>query len=256
MPVPGQVANPELLHTRDVSYQSGGDVMAAYLARPRAPGTYPGIIVIHEVVGLVEHIRDVTRRLANVGYIALAPSLYIRVGNPDPRDMPSVFLKAGSLSDSQLLRDLEAAAVYLRAQEGASGKVGCIGFSFGGRLALLLASSSDKVDGAVDCWGGFITRANPTQVTTPQRPTPVIDLVDQLHCPLLAVFGAEDQSPSPTDAAELRSRLEKTGKTATVKIFENAGHAFFADYRPEQYREGPAFELWPQVVSFFETHLK
>jgi carboxymethylenebutenolidase len=255
MTVPGEVTNLERLTTEDITFPSGGDTIEGYLARPREAGAYPGIIVIHEAFGLVEHIKDVARRFANIGYIALAPNLYTRSGAPDPSDMKTVFPIMFGTPDSQAVQDLEAAADFLRAQPGATGKVGVIGFCSGGRHTLLLACSSTKVDAAVDCWGGFITSATPDQETIPTRPTKVIDLVENLNCPLLAVIGAEDQNPSPAIGDELRQRLERAGKQAEVKVFENAGHAFFADYRPS-YKEAAAFELWPQVVSFFERHLK
>jgi carboxymethylenebutenolidase len=111
------------------------------------------------------------------------------------------------------------------------------------------------VNAAIDCWGGFITRATPDSVSTPERPTPVIDLVPNLGCALYVVCGEEDQNPSLADAEELRKRLQNAGKAFAVDIFKNAGHAFFADYRPS-YREPAAFELWPKMVSFFKTHLK
>ncbi len=255
MPIPGQVTNPEAVQTQDVSFPSGGDTVQGYLARPSRPGTYPGVIVIHEAFGMVEHIRDLARRFANAGFIGLAPDLYSRVGGPNPDDMQSVFPKMFGLADAQVVRDLEAAAAYLRGQEGANGKVGCIGFCSGGRQTLLFACSSDQVDAAVDCWGGFISRATPDALTTPERPTPIMDLLPQLRCPLFAVFGAEDQNPTTAEAEEMRRRLEQAGKTFQIKVFENAGHAFLADYRPS-YREGPANELWPQIISFFETHLR
>ena len=254
MAVPGQVENPERLRTEQVTLESDGAAIEAYLARPHTPGPHAGIIVIHEAFGPVEHIHDIARRFANIGFTALAPNLYSRVGAPGHTEMPAVMAKMFSLSDAQVVRDLEAAARYLRGQDDATGKVGCIGFCSGGRQTLLFACSSDQVDAAVDCWGGFITRATPDAVTMPERPVPVIDLVPNLRCPLLAVFGAEDQNPSPADAEELRRRAEAAGKSVTVRIFEDAGHAFLADYRPS-YREGPAFRLWPEIVTFFQTHL-
>lgn len=252
MALPGQVTNPQAVLSRDVKYGEGE--LDGYLARPRAPGRYPGVIVIQEIFGVNEHIRDVTRRFANAGYITLAPNLFARLGPVDVSNIRNALEAALGLEDAQMVGDLGVAAAFLRAEEGAGGKVGCIGFCFGGRESLLLACSSNRVDAAVDCWGGFISRATPEAKTTAARPVPVIDLADRLQCPLLAVFGAEDQNPSPADAAELRARLEQAHKTATVKIFEGAGHAFFADYRPT-YREGPAFELWRDVTAFFKTHL-
>lgn len=255
MRVPGEVTDPSRVQAETTQYQSGGETIQAYLARPSQRGRYPGIIVIHEAFGLVDHIRDVARRFANAGFTALAPDLYSRTGGPDPGQMPSVLDKMFGLPDAQVVRDLEAAARFLRAQDGSTGRVGVVGFCSGGRQTLLFACSSREVDAAVDCWGGFITRATPDAVTTASRPTPVIDLVQRLSCPLFAVFGEEDQNPSPNDAADLRARLENAGKEAVVKVYPNAGHAFLADYRPS-YRETAAFELWPEMVSFFERHLR
>jgi carboxymethylenebutenolidase len=254
MPVPGEVKNPELLRTEEVTLESDGAKIDAYLARPKETGTRGGIIVIHEAFGPVEHIFDLARRFAAAGFNALAPNLYARIGAPDPNDMKTVMPKMMGLPDRQVVRDLEAAAAYLRGLEGANGKVGCIGFCSGGRQTLLFACSSDKVDAAVDCWGGGIAPASPDEKPTAERPTPVIDLAGNLSCPLLAVFGEEDQNPSPAVAAELERRLKAAGKDATIKIFPDAGHAFLADYRPS-YREKAAFELWPQVISFFQKHL-
>src|SRR5215469_4338825 len=210
MALAGEVKNPETLETRDITFASDGSQMQGYLARPKAPGNYPAVIVLHEAFGLVEHERDVARRFANAGFITLAPNVYSRIGAPkSPPEMAEVMSKMFGLKDSQLVRDFEAAAAFVRAQPGSNGKVGCVGFCVGGRWTLLFACSSDKVNAAVDCWGGFINRATPEAATTPERPTPVIDLVPQLRCPLYVVCGEEDQNPSPAVAEDLRGRLEK-----------------------------------------------
>jgi carboxymethylenebutenolidase len=255
MALAGEVTNVGALETRDVSFQSDGAEIRGYLARPKAAGTYPAVIVLHEAFGLVEHERDVARRFAGAGFIALAPDVYSRVGPlKNATDITEVRAKMFGIADAQLVRDFEAAAAFVRAQPGASGKVGCVGFCVGGRWTLLFACSSDKVNAAIDCWGGFITRATPDAETTPERPTPVIELAKQLHCPLYVVCGEEDQNPSPADAAELGKRLEHADKISQVEVFKNAGHAFFADYRPS-YREAAAFDLWPKMVAFFRQHL-
>jgi carboxymethylenebutenolidase len=262
--IPGAVTDPSRVRSGEIEFKSGGDTIKGYLAEPRQPGTYPGIVVIHEAFGLVEHIRDLARRFANIGYNALAPDLYTRSGSPDPNNMESVFPVMFGLPDAQAVRDLEAAADHLRGltqvsrvpnRSSATGKVGVIGFCSGGRQTLLFACSSAKADAAVDCWGGFIHRATPDAETTPARPTPILNMVDRLHCPLFAVFGEEDQNPSVAQSEELRSRAQRAGKDVTIKVYKNAGHAFLADYRPS-YREGPATELWQDAVAFFDKHLK
>ena len=252
--VPGLVNDPSKIKGGLVHVPVGGSKIPAYLAQPNQDGNYPGIVVIMEAFGLADHICDVARRFANIGYNAIAPDLYWRDGNPtDPSDFATVFPVMFGLKDSQAVGDLEASADYLRGLKGATGKVGAIGFCSGGRHTLLFACSSRKVDAAVDCWGGFIHRATPDAETTPSRPTKVLDLMGNLSCPLFGVFGAEDQNPPPELAEEMKKR--GAGKDVTTKIYPNAPHAFLADYRPT-YREGPAHELWKDAQAFFGKHLK
>jgi carboxymethylenebutenolidase len=254
--IPGAVADPSRVRGEAIEFKSGSDTIKGYLAQPSQSGRYPGIIVIHEAFGLVEHIRDLARRFANIGYNALAPDLYTRKGGPsDPNDINTVFPVMFGKSDAEAVRDLEAAADHLRGLPGATGKVGVIGFCSGGRQTLLFACSSSKADAAVDCWGGFIHRATPDAETTAERPAPILNLVDRLHCPLFAVFGEEDQNPTVAQSEELKSRAQRAGKNVTTKVYKNAGHAFLADYRPS-YREEPATELWGDAVAFFDRHLK
>jgi carboxymethylenebutenolidase len=254
--VPGVVTDPSRIKGGVIALQSGGTQVPAYLARPHQPGSYPGIVVIQEAFGLVDHICDLARRFANIGYNAVAPALYWRRGAPkDPDVMEQVFPVMFGLPDSEAVQDLEAAADYLNGMAGATGKVGAIGFCSGGRHTLLFACSSNKVNAAIDCWGGFIQRATPDAETTAARPKAPLDMVGQLHCPLFGVFGEEDQNPPVALEAELKKRAQAAGKDVTTKIYKNAGHAFLADYRPS-YREAAAQELWGDAQSFFGKHLK
>ena len=254
--VPGVVTDPSRIKGGVIALPSGGGTIAAYVARPHAAGNYPGIVVIQEAFGLVDHICDLARRFANIGYNAVAPALYWRRGAPkDPEIMEQVFPVMFGLPDNEALQDLEAAADYLNAMPGATGKVGAIGFCSGGRHTLLFACNSSKVNAAIDCWGGFIHRATPDAETSAARPKPPLDMVGQLHCPLFGVFGEEDQNPPVALEAELKKRAQAAGKDVTTKIYQNAGHAFLADYRPS-YREAAAHELWSDATAFFAKHLK
>jgi carboxymethylenebutenolidase len=254
--IPGAVTDPNRISGEEIRFKSGADSIPGYMARPSQPGSYPGVVVIHEAFGLVEHIRDVARRFANIGYNVLAPDLYSRAGGPkDPNDINTVLPVMFSLPDSQAIQDLEAAAAHLRGLPGATSKIGVIGFCSGGRQTLLFACSSNTVDAAIDCWGGFIHRATPDAETTAARPTPVLELVRNLHCPLFAVFGEEDENPPVAMEAELKQRAAVAGKNLTTKIYKDTGHAFLADYRPS-YREKPAFELWADIAEYFGRHLK
>lgn len=252
MAVAGQVERPEVLVTQEVSFRSEGTKIPAYLARPRESGRYPGVILIHDIFGVSDHARDVARRFANVGFVTLVPDCFARIDLGT--DETQVRSRAGQLDDRLTVRDLEGAVALLRGLAYSSGKIGTVGFCMGGRSALLFASSSDKVDATIDCWGGGISSDSPI---TPQHPVPVVELVKNLRRPVYAVFGADDENPSPAHAAQLRAYLEREDKLGlvTMERFANAGHAFFADARPERYREKAAFELWPKMVSFFKTHL-
>jgi carboxymethylenebutenolidase len=173
---------------------------------------------------------------------------------PDTGDLQALFARLFSMSDEVVLGDLEGAADLLRAREDVDGKVGCIGFCMGGRFTLLFACASDRLDAAVDCWGGFIDSATPEERSTPTRPTPPLELASQLRCPLYAAIGAEDHNPSPEVGARLRDALAGSPHETQVDVYEGAGHAFFADYRPT-YRPEPAALLWSRVVPFLERHL-
>ncbi len=257
--VPGAVTDPGGVRAEDLTYPGAeGTPVNGYLASPAAPAGEagrPAIVVIHEASGLVDHIKDVANRLANLGYLALGVDLYTRDGGPPPmQDMQAVMARLFSMSDAAALGDLEGAADFLRAREDCNGKVACIGFCMGGRFTLLFACASDRLDAAVDCWGGFIDKATPQERSTPVRPTPPLEMADRLSCPLLAAIGAEDQNPSPELGEQLRERAAAGGQEVKVDVYEGAGHAFFADYRPS-YRPGPAAKLWEEMVSFLTRHL-
>jgi carboxymethylenebutenolidase len=255
--VPGAVTDPSQILGHDLVYPGhGGDDINAYLAAPVEEGARAGMIVIHEAGGLGEHIRDVVARFANIGYVALGVDLYTREGGPPPPgDMEALFARLFAMPDERVLGDLDGAADLLRAREDSTGKVGCIGFCMGGRFTLLFASARRQLDAAVDCWGGFIDKATTDERSTPLRPTPPLELATHLSCPLYAAIGAEDHNPSPELAAPLRAAAAESGHDVQVEVYEGAGHAFFADYRPS-YRPEPAARLWEQAVPFLDRHLR
>jgi carboxymethylenebutenolidase len=261
--VPGAVTDPTRISAEELTFPgTEGTPINGYLARPADAASHPGMIVIHEAGGLGEHIRDVTNRLANIGYVALGVDLYTREGGPpDTSDVQAMMARLFSISDATALGDLEGAADYLRGLDGVTGRIGCIGFCMGGRYTLLLACASDKLNAAVDCWGGFIHRSTPDEVVTESRPSPPLEMVEgKLGCSLLAAVGAEDQNPSPALGEELRERAlaspaGRAGEEIKVDVYDGAGHAFFADYRPS-YRPEPAAKLWREVVPFLSRHLQ
>jgi len=228
-----------------------GTQINAYLSRPAAVGRYPGVVVIMEAFGLIEHIQDVARRFAEQGYIAVAPDIYTREGSPDPSNMDSVLQTMFAVPDTQAVADLEGALTYIKRLPDSNGKVGAIGFCSGGRYTLILGCQSTNVDAAVDSAGGFIIQ----EQHTPQRPVSPIDMIPTLSCPLLGLFGEEDPNPSPAQAARMQEELDKHGKTYEFRMYRHAGHAFFADYRPS-YRAAAAQDMWHRVLVFYDKYLK
>ncbi len=255
--VPGAVTDPSGILGHDLVYPGhGAEDVNAYLAAPVEEGARAGMIVIHEAGGLGVHIRDVVNRFANIGYVAIGVDLYTREGGPPPAgDWDAIFARLFSMPDERVLGDLDGAAEVLRAREDSTGKVGAIGFCMGGRYSLLFATARGQLDAAVDCWGGFIDKATPDERSTPERPTPPLDLAPQLSCPLYAAFGAEDQNPSPELAGPLADAARASGNTIEAEVYEDASHAFFADYRPS-YRPEPAHRLWERVVPFLDRNLR
>jgi carboxymethylenebutenolidase len=260
--VPGALTDPTRVNGEELTFAGfGGTHVNGYLARPADAASHPGIVVIHEAGGLNEHIRDVVNRFANIGYVALGADLYTREGGPPPAgDMQAMMERLFSMSDEVVLGDLVGAADHLRSLDGVTGRIGCIGFCMGGRYTLLLACASDRLNAAVDCWGGFIDKATPDERSTPERPTPPLQLAEQLSCPLLAAVGAEDQNPSPEIAEQLRetaarSPIGQSDQEVKVDVYDDASHAFFADYRPT-YRPEPAAKLWAEIVPFLQRHLQ
>ena len=243
---------PPEIQSSMVQYPSqDGTQINAYLSRPAAAGRYPGVVVIMEAFGLNDHIKDVARRFAAQGYIAVAPDMYTREGAPDPSNMDSVIQTMLSVPDTQAVADLDGAIVHIKRMPDSNGKVGAIGFCSGGRYTLIVGCKSTNLDAAVDSAGGFILQ----EQHTPQRPVSPIEMLPALSCPLLGLFGEEDPNPSPAHAARMQEELAKHGKTYEFRMYRNAGHAFFADYRPS-YRAAAAQDMWHRVLVFYDQYLK
>jgi carboxymethylenebutenolidase len=231
---------------------AGGDLIGGYLARPLGSGPYPGIIVIHEVFGLVEHTKELVRKFAARGYIALAPDLYYREGPGDPEILSVSIRQSGGVADSRVIGDLEGAVNAIRSVSTSSDSTGCIGYCSGGRQTLLFACNTRNLSAAVDCYGGRVI----TDELTTKQPQAVIDMIAGLSCPLLGLFGDMDANPSPQNVARLEQELKKHHKEYEFKSYPvDSGHGFFADYRPS-YRQESAVDGWKRIFEFFGRHLR
>lgn len=229
------------------------DEIEAYYARPLGAGPFPGVVVIHHMPGWDEWTREVTHKLAHHGYAAIAPHLYSRLGPGSPDDIAARARTEGGVADDQVVGDVAGSMQHLRAQPYANGRIGMIGFCSGGRHTYLVACRLTDVEAAVDCWGGGIIVADPSQLNE-KRPVAVIDLTPQLSCPLLGIFGNEDRNPDIDQVNRTEEALKASGKTYEFHRYDGAGHGFFAvdrpGYRPEQATDG-----WSKVFAFYEKYL-
>ncbi len=262
MTTPAYSAPPSYrgLISETVRYKGhNGDLIRGQLTRPLGAGPFGAVIVVHEAFGLNLYARECARRIAEHGYITLAPDFFARwdmvledfVDLAEVRAMNQVM--GGGPSDAQIGGDMEASAEYLQNMPQGNGKIGSIGFCWGGRVTVLHACNSERMAAAVDCWGGRVI-ATPEQLT-PQMPKAVFDMLSNLSCPLLGIYGADDYSPTVAENDQLEAELKRLGKPYEYHTYEGAGHAFFNFTRPN-FRAAPAQEGWNQVYAFYARHLR
>jgi carboxymethylenebutenolidase len=196
--------------------------------------------------------KEITRTFAVNGYNAICPNLYHREApGASPDDAAAAARARGGVPDERLVGDVGAAAGYLRAMPNSNGRAGVIGYCSGGRQSFLAACSL-PLDAAVDCYGAFVVGTPPEGL--PLKVGPIVHLAPQLSCPLLGLFGEEDQHPSPEEVAELAKALEAAGKQYEFHSYPGAGHAFFAVNRPA-YRPEAATDGWQKIWDFFAANL-
>jgi carboxymethylenebutenolidase len=231
---------------------ASGDQIQAYLARPSEDTKRGGVVVIHHMPGYDRASKEIVRRFAELGYDALCPNLYWREApNAAPDDAAATARAQGGVPDDRLVGDVGGAARYLRDLPTANGKVGVIGYCSGGRQSVLAACNLD-VDAAVDCYGAFVTGTPPAD--HPLRVTNIVDQLPNLRCPLLGLFGNEDQRPSPAHVDELEQLLEQHNKVYEFHRYDDTGHGFFAVDRPS-YRVAAANDGWERIADFYGKYL-
>jgi carboxymethylenebutenolidase len=231
---------------------AGGDDIEAYLAQPLERSAIGGVVVIHHLPGYDEPTKEITRKFADHGYLAVCPNLYTRdAPGASPDDAAAAARAKGGVPDERLVGDVGGAASYLRGLPASNGKVATIGYCSGGRQSVL-AGCRLELQAAVDCYGAFVLGDPPEGF--PLKVSSLAGLLDQLSCPLLGLFGAEDQHPSPDEVAELERRLNELGKRHEFHSYEGAGHAFFSTNRVS-YRPEAANDAWERIWTFFDRHL-
>ena len=229
-----------------------GAAINAYQVVSGKEGVLPGVLVIHHLPGWDSSTKEIARRFAAEGYNAICPNLYAREGlETDPDDAAAAARANGGVPDEQFIGDAGAAIAALRALPNSNGKVGVIGYCSGGRQSFLTAVSL-PVDAAVDCYGAFVTGTVPEGF--PLKVVPIVDRTPSLGCPLLGLFGADDQFPTPEHVAELEQALIANDKTYEFHSYEGAGHAFFSTNRTS-FRPEAALDGWERIFSWFGQYL-
>lgn len=226
-----------------------GQAVEAYLATTESNEEVGGVVVIHHLPGYDEATKEMVRKFAANGYNAVCVNLYGRESpGASPDDAAAAARAGGGVPDDRLVGDVGAAAAYLRTMTNSNQKVGVIGFCSGGRQSVLAACSLD-LEAAVDCYGAFVVESRPDS-----NMTSIVDLLPNLSCPLLGLFGLDDQYPSPEQTETLRQLLTQHGKEFTFHEYEGAGHAFFNVDQPS-YRPEVAREAWGEIWKFYAQHL-
>ncbi len=212
-------------------------VTNGFLAIPKGTGKFPGVLVIQEIWGLVENLKDITRKFAREGYVALAVDLYDGKTVAKLEDGRSIREK---ISEDMMLKDINAGFEYMKSLPNVkSNRIGSVGYCMGGGLSLKLACENKELAAAVVFYG--------------RNPSP-IDLVKNIKCPLMGNYAGEDKGITEADVNLLRDILKKYGKTYDIKIYPGAPHGFFNDTR-ESYRPEAAKDAWQRVLNFYSKYL-
>jgi carboxymethylenebutenolidase len=221
---------------------SGG--APAYFARPQTGGDFPIILVAQEVFGLHEHICDIVRRLAKLGFVAIAPDFLIRYGDPQKApDIEAIRAIVAKVPDAETMAIFDEALAYAAGRGGDPARAAIIGFCWGGRIAWLYAAHNPRLLACLP-WYGRLDGPH-----TPEQPRWPIDVAAELKTPTLGLYGGADPSIPADLVAAMRERLKQAQAPAEIVVYEGAPHAFFADYR-ESYRAGVAKDAWARALAF------
>ena len=242
--------------TTDVKGLTAGEVkikvadgeMPAYRAMPTGGKNLPTVLVVQEIFGVHEHIKDVCRRLAKEGYIAIAPELYARQGDVSKlKEIKDIFAIVSKVPDAQVMSDLDATFDWAAENGGNAAKVAVTGFCWGGRIAWMYAAHNPQLKAGV-AWYGGLTR--PATVLSPTNP---LDIAPTLKVPVLGLYGDADTGIPVDTVDKMRDALKKAGSASEIVLYDDTPHGFYADYRPS-YRPGEANDGWKRLITWFRKN--
>jgi carboxymethylenebutenolidase len=221
--------------------------IAAYCARPAGGSRLPTIVLVHEIWSVHEYFRDLCRRLAKVGYLAVAPDLYGRQGDVSEADIDAVRAIVARVPDAQVMSDLDATVGWAGANGGDLTRLGVTGFCWGGRITWMYAAHNPAVKAAV-AWYGPLAR--PATSLSPRHP---VDVAPELTVPVLGLYAGADAG-IPNDTVErMRAALAAAGSRSEIVSYPDMPHGFHADYRPT-YRREAAEDGWKRMLEWFRQH--
>jgi carboxymethylenebutenolidase len=222
----------------------------AYRALPDTGGPFPVVLVVEEIFGVHEHIKDLCRRLAKAGYLAVAPELFARQGDVSKMtDIQEIIAKVVSkVPDEQVMADLEATVAWARKSgKGDTAKLAITGFCWGGRIVWLYAAHSKDLKAGAAWYGRLVGQADKLH---PKHP---LDLAGDLQAPVLGLYGGADQAIPVDTVEQMRKAVKDAGKTSEIVVYPDAPHGFNADYRPS-YRKEAAEDGWKRLLEWFKKY--
>jgi carboxymethylenebutenolidase len=251
-PIMAQTAirtDTEGLTAGEIQVPTADGPLAAYRAMPAGGRNLPTVLVVHEIFGVHEYIKDTCRRLAKAGYLAIAAEMYARHG--DVSKMANIQdILAGPVAaatDTEHMSDLDACAAWAAKNGGDAARLAIIGFCRGGRTTWLYAAHNPRLKAAV-AWYGVLEGA-----PTARQPKWPLDIAGELKAPVLGLYGGKDQGITADQVEDMQTALKKAGGKSTIHVYPDAPHAFHADYRPT-YRKEPAEDGWRRMLEWFRAN--
>ena len=230
---------------------ANGDI-PAYRAMPDGKGPFPTIVVIEEIFGVHEHIKDVCRRFAKLGYFAIASELFARQGDPSKADIKTILSTiVPKVPDAQAMADLDSTVAYAKATGAAdTSRLGAVGFCWGGRMIWLYAQHDPDLKAAVAFYGLLGGASSPPSAIKPTNP---IDFGTKVTVPVLGLYGGKDDNIPVALIDQMRDEVKQGNGKSEIVVYPDTPHGFFADYRPS-YRPEAARDAWTRTQAWFKEH--
>lgn len=237
------------LEAGEVKIPAEGGQMPAYRAMPSGRKGLPIVLVVHEIFGVHEYIKDICRRFAKLGYLAVAPDLYARQGRVDNlSNFDEIRKVVGQVSDAQVMADLDATLAWASTNGGDSSKAAVTGFCWGGRIVWLYAAHQPKLKAGAAWYGSLVARQ-----PSPLQPKAPVEVAGELKAPVLGLYGEADQGIPVATIEQMREAVKKAGKVAEIVVYPEGPHGFHADYRPS-YRKQMAEDGWKRLLEWFKKY--